>query len=361
MTNHAETRPNWLIPAAAVGGLLLVILIALGVIGGPEQIEPGTSVPVGTALPAHARTYRVQAQMQANTVAWQGTVRSRNEVNVAPKLDARIAELRVRSGDTVKKGDVLVRLDDRDGQAAYQAALAAHQAAAAQAEQAQTELRRISELLDKQAATQQNYDAVAAQAKAARAVAAQTAGAAQQAKVALGENQLYAPFDGVVGSRRKDPGDMVQPNETILSVYQPQALRLEVAVPSPCLSRVALGDTADVRFDGVDGVLHGQIDEIAPELDAQTHTQMLKLRLPAGQTLRQGQFGWLDLSCQGNQSMLLIPAASVLYYGQLQAVNVVEQDRVLTRHIRTGKAFGDQLEVLSGLRDGETILVNNGL
>ena len=251
-------------------------------------------------------------------------------------------------------------MDDRDLLAAYNAANAAHSAAQAQAMQAKSEENRIIDLYNKQAATRQNYDAVLAQAKSAQAMANQAASSAQQSKVMLGENVLFAPFDGVVGERLQEPGDMGMPNQPIITFLKPDDLRLDVAIADRCATMVKLGMTVNVRIDALQQTLTGKVDEITPEIDPQTRSQQLKVSLPKVAGLQQGQFGWLDLACQAEQSTLLIPASAIVHYGQLQAVRVVEDGLLHTRHLRTGKQYGEQLEVLSGLHQGETILVEGG-
>ncbi len=360
MTNQPITSnlPKWLIPAASISALLLVILFALGILGGESKTEPGTTPADVQALPAGAQTLRVGRQTEASTLSWQGTVRSRLAVKIAPKLNARIIEIPVHPGDKLKKGDVIAKLDDRDLRAAYNAATAAQAAAQAQAAQANADEKRIVDLYNKQAATRQNYDAVVAHALAARAMANQAASAAQQSKVMLGENVLYSPFDGVVDERLQEPGDMGMPNQPIVSFHKPDDLRLEAAIASHCAAGIKLGMPVTVRVDALHQSLNGIIDEIAPEIDPQTRTQQIKIKLPPTDGLQHGQFGWLELGCQAQQESLLIPVTAVVHYGQLQAVKVVEGQQVHIRHIRTGKRYGDNLEVLSGLHEGETILSN---
>ncbi|QPK63438.1 efflux RND transporter periplasmic adaptor subunit [Methylomonas sp. LL1] len=359
--NSLLTTHKWLMPSAAVTGLLLVILYALGILGGPDKVEPGTAKAGGQALPAGAQIFKVGQQSAANTLSWQGTVRSRTVAKISPKLSARILEVLVHPGDKVHKGDVIARLDDRDLRAAYNAASAAQAAAQAQAGQAGAEEKRMVDLYGKQAATRQSYDAALAQAKAARAVVGQAAGAAQQAKVMLGENVLYAPFDGVISERLKEPGDMAMPSEAVAVMYKPDDLRFEAAIANHCFEQVKLGMPVTVRLDALHRSVPAQVDEIAPEIDPQTHTRMIKVNLPANDGLQHGQYGWLELSCQADRQTLLIPSSAVLHYGQLQAVKVVDGGQLHTRHIRTGKLYGEQIEVLSGLRDGETVLGNSGL
>ena len=224
-------------------------------------------------------------------------MRSRLAVKIAPKLNARIIEVPVHPGDRLKKGEVIARLDDRDLLAAYNAANAAHIAAQAQAAQAKSEEKRIIDLYNKQAATRQNYDAVLAQAKSAQAMANQAASSAQQSKVMLGENVLYAPFDGVVGERLQEPGDMGMPNQPIITFLKPDDLRLDVAIADRCAAQVKLGMTVNVRIDAIQQTLTGKVDEITPEIDPQTRSQQLKVSLPkiAGLATRSVRLAGLGL------------------------------------------------------------------
>jgi RND family efflux transporter MFP subunit len=363
MSEHtlSISKPKWLIPASAIGGLLLVILFALGVLGGPEKVEPGLTPHGGHEIPQGAQTITVTPQTAANTLSWQGTVRSRMVAKIGPKLNARILEVAVHPGDKVAKGAVIARLDDRDLRAAFQAASAAHSAAQAQAGQASADEKRMIELYQKQAATRQQYDASLAQAKSARAMASQAASAAQQAKVMMSENVLLAPFDGVIGERLKEPGDMAMPGDAVVTIHKPNDLRLEATIPSHCFEQIKLGMAANVRIDVGNQNVVGKVGEIAPEIDALTHTRLIKVDLPAADGLQHGQFGWLELSCQAQRQAILIPSSAVLHYGQLQAVRVVDGRQWHSRHIRIGKQYGDSVEVLSGLRNGDTILVVSGL
>lgn len=355
------TQRKWLVPTLAISALLLVILLALGMFGGVDKVGPGTTALTKQTLPTQQQLFVVGKQLSGDDRAWQGSVRSRVAVRLAPKLSARIVEIPVNAGDTVKKGDLIARLDDRDLRAAYNAANAAQLAAQAQAMQATSEERRTTDLYNKQAATRQNYEVVLAQAQAARAVANQAASNAQQAKVLLSENVLIAPFDGIVSQRLQEPGDMAQPSQAVVLLHKPEDLRFEVAIADHCLGQIKLGAAATVNIDGIDKQFSGRIDEIAPASDPQTRTRQIKIALPQAADLRQGLFGWLALSCVAEQPILTIPESALIHYGQLQAVKIVDQERISIRHVRTGKRIGDRLEVLSGLHEGDSVLINPGL
>lgn len=363
MTENPQkmTQQKWLMPALSILALILVILFSLGVIGGGEKVQPGRSEHKLSPLPSGAKTLTIGKELSDNLIAWPGTIRSRSIAKIAPKLNARILEITVNAGDAVKKGDVLVKLDKQALQASYQETLAMLNAARAQADQAIAEEKRIKELYSKEAATRQNYDAVVAQANTARAAVKRASSALQQVKVNLGENVLTAPFDGIISERLKEPGDMGLPNDPIVILQKPDDLRMEAAIPTSCANRITLGMPVNIRIDTLKKQITGKIDEIVPEIDPLTRTQLVKAALPSSEGLLHGLFAWMEQSCEDHHSVLMIPTSAVLHYGQLEAVKIVTDGQVYTRHIRTGKQTGDKVEVLSGLREGETILINGGL
>ncbi len=349
--------PKNLFAASAVAALLCIIAWQLGLFRG-GKLQPGLSAASGQALPAGARTLKLTSQSLANTLAWQGVVKSRQAVKISAKYPARILEMPARVGDRVKQGGVLARLDNREPRAAHAAAAAALTAAQAQARQAEQDLKRVTQLYEKQAATRQTYDAAVAQAQTTAALLKQAAGRAEQTQAQLAEDAILAPFDGVVGERWLNPGDMAQPGLALLSFHQPGDLRLEAGIAEQCQTALHAGQTVEVQIDALNQTLKGKIEEIAPEIDPQTRSRLLKVALPPAPGLAHGQFGRLELACEDRQTALLIPASAVMHYGQLQAVRVVEGEYTHIQHIRTGKSYGAQLEVLSGLRPGETIMTD---
>jgi RND family efflux transporter MFP subunit len=345
----------------SITGFFALTLLTTGLAGCNSKLEPGQSAAKGQAMPASAATLTLMPQSVQNISRWQGTVQSRQMVKLAAKVSARIVEIKVHPGDKLKKGDVIAKLDDRELRAASDAAHAAQLAAQAQAQNAQAEQKRIVDLYDKQAATRQSYDAVVAQAKAAQALANQAASQARQTQVMAAENILYAPFDGVVAERLLEPGDMASANQAIISFHKPDDLRLQAAVSEQCTPFLKQEMPVQIVIEAIQQTLTGHIDEISPEIDAKTRSQLIKVMLPKVNGLQPGQFGWLQLSCQPEAAALLIPLSAIVHYGQLQAVRVLEGERLHIRHIRTGKQYAEQVQVLSGLQAGETILVEGGL
>lgn len=338
--------------SAAVLALILLLLYMQGSF--VSKVPPGQSPQAGDSNPP-SNTAVVEKRQVDDILAWPGTVKSRTVANIAPKMTARVLEIKVNAGDKVKKGDAIARLDERDVKAQENAALAALASAKAQASRAQADEQRTRSLYGKEAATRESFDGAVARAKEAQAAVSQANSVITEIRTHLSDTHLVAPFDGIVVKRLKEPGDMALPGVPVVTLQTPQGLRLEADVPNTCAGRYSIGMDVKVRIDTLDVTTQAQIDEISPEVDPQTRTQLIKVALPAIEGLQPGYFGWLEQAC-GQHEALLIPASAVQHIGQLEIVKVFAEGKQLTRHIRTGKSFGDQVEVISGLHAGETVI-----
>jgi RND family efflux transporter MFP subunit len=337
----------------AVLALILLLLYMQGsfVSKTPPGLTPQASIitsPKNDIVP-------VETKQVDDILSWPGTVRSRIVANVAAKMTARIIEITVHASDTVKKGDIIARLDQREIKAQEQAALAVLAGVTAQTVHAQADQQRTQSLYSKEAATRESLDAVVARVKEAQAGVSQASSTVSEIQTHLADTLLLAPFDGIIVKRLKEPGDMALPGVPVVSLQTPQGLRLETDVPATCAGRYRTGMEVTVRIDSLGQTVTAQIDEISPDVDPQTRTQLIKIALPAMAGLQPGYFGWLEQAC-AQHIALLIPVEAVQHIGQLEVVKVLSEGKQLMRHIRTAKTFGDQIEVISGLHTGEAVL-----
>lgn len=360
MTTQSDRGPRWAgisrTLLMAVGGIVALGLLLLYLEGtfGEDRVAPGV-VPLPSHTRAAAREVAVEERMVEDRVEWPATVTSRLVANLAPKVMARVLEIRAGVGAQVNAGDIVAVLDDRDVRARSQQADAALRAAEAQAAQFEADLRRARTLFQKQAMTQQDLDAVSARAKSSVALVAQARDAQAEARVMLGETTLRAPFAGVVAARLADPGDMAAPGKAVIIMHDPASLRLEANVAERCARALTMETSVSVRF-ATGAALKVRIEEIAPGSDPQSRTVLIKATLPGGADLHPGMFGTVQLAC-GGHTALLVPAQAVRRTGQLESVHVLVDGEARWRTVRTGKAQGDDVEVLSGLQAGETVLV----
>ncbi len=327
----------------AIAALIVLLLYMLGMIG-HSKTPPGSTALQQQSLDALDKAV-VISKVVDDVLSWPGTVRSRTEAKIAPRVTARIMEITVNAGDKVKKGDIIARLDQKALRAQK---LAAADLAAARADwqRALADERRIRSLFAKQAATKETFDRVVAQARAAKARVDAASSALHEISINLAETTLKAPFDGVIVERLKEPGDMDLAGVPIVVIHNSAALRLETAVPTQCALHLQLGARVPVRIETLPEMMTAEIDEITPEVDPETRTILIKATLPLEKKLQPGLFGWLDQACS-RHTALLIPARAVRRIGQLEIVKVLVNDRPLTRHVRTGKRHGDLVKIQS--------------
>lgn len=328
-------------PVAGAAGLVVMALWMAGAFEskvGPGKVE---HLP-GFALPAQATTITVKMTRSASPVEVVGTAASERWVNLSARLPATIQTMLVRAGDAVTNGQVLATLDDRD----IREQIAGVEA---QFKQAEVEYNRTIQLFEKGATTDQAKVAALTGLEAARA-------RLQQMRVMLSYATLASPLDGVVTDRRFEAGDLVAPGQLVMSVYDPRIMRLEVPVPVRLLSRFTLDQTVLVDLDGVNKPVKGVVREIVSEVDPLSRSQKVKITLEQeGKPILPGTYGRITVDGDSHDS-LWVPVSAVYRVGQQELAQVVSAGRVTRRIVRTGIVREGQVEIISGLCDGEVIV-----
>lgn len=336
-----------LIEAAAGAAALLVLILWLSGSLSSGKVRPGAIAAGTRAMP---KTAPVVANEIADRLEWPGTVRSRTVVHVAPKFLAAILEVRVSVGSPVKSDDVLAVLDDRDLLARRRQAAESLDGAESDERLANSELARVEGLFQKQAATPRDLDAAKSAAEGAAARVRKARAAVEEIDALLRDTILRAPIDGVVTDKLAEAGDLGVPGRPILVIQDPKRLRLEAHVPESCATKARYGMKVTVLLDVE---VEATIDEISPTADPVTRTFLIKAALPERPGLKPGQYGRILQAC-GSHRALLIPASAVTRSGQVEMVTDGEGH---PRHVRTGKTYGDRVEVRSGLREGERVVI----
>ncbi len=305
---------------------------------------------------------------------------------VTSRVVAPVTEMRVRAGDRVRAGQVLVVLDDGAiGAQARQAA--ASEAAAGQAlSAAETEYAsasavgkladawhaRIASLHERKAATSQELDeAEARRASAAAGVAGAQArieparaqgaaarAAAEAARTTHGFAVIEAPFAGLVTETMTDPGNLASPGVPLLRLDSLGSPRVEVRVDEARVAHVQPGDRVEVLLESGSGShVEGVVTEVARTVAADERAFTVKVSLPEDQAERTGTFARVRFRGPVRQA-LLVPAAAVRRQGQIATVFVVEDGVARLRLLQTGAAIGERLEVLAGLQPGEILVAD---
>lgn len=345
--------------------------------------KPSSQAPAGP--PVDVTIARAELADLPSPIEAGGVVRARLTAPVAARLMAPIADVKVRAGARVRRGDTLVVLDGREmsaNKARAQAGLAASQQAIAAAEaqqratQAQLTLARatytrVDALHAKRSATAQELDEVSAALRGAEAQAAAADAGLSQARAGLDAARagadaatigasyatLTAPFDGLVTERLADPGTMATPGMPLLTIEDTAAFRLEVRLDEARAASVHVGDEASVRIDTLPGVAaQGRVVEIA-RLDAMSHSFLVKVELPPAEGIRSGLFGTATFAGPTHRSVA-VPATALIPRGQLTFVYAVDGDGTARlRPVSAAAPVGNRVEVLAGVAPGDQVVL----
>ncbi|HVM61114.1 MAG TPA: efflux RND transporter periplasmic adaptor subunit [Verrucomicrobiae bacterium] len=305
----------------------MISLSALIVLSGCGRHE--TNGPETPAV--KVQTIDVRLQQAPELYESAGTVRARLTATVSAKVMAAIQQVLVQPGEPVHKGQELAKLDNRDLRAEF--------------ERAKADFDRAKALLESQAETPAEFDTVQSRYRIAAAN--------------LSYASITAPFDGVVGQKLCEVGDLASPGRPLFVVEQPTDFRLETQAPERFASLVRTGQAVHVSIDATGESCDGAVAEIDPVGDPSSHTFLVKIDLSCKQGLKSGMFGRAQLPV-GERPGLFVPTTSVHERGQLTFVYVAADGRANLRLVKTGKQHADVIEVLSGLDPGEQVIVSAG-
>ncbi|HSE59559.1 MAG TPA: efflux RND transporter periplasmic adaptor subunit [Nitrospiraceae bacterium] len=323
---------------------ILLVLLCGGLAGCGPRDEPVQPAGTSAAIPSiQAAVIEAQSVPVPLRVEVTGQVASVTQATLSSQIQAAVKEVRVREGSPVKKGETLVLLDDRD----LRAELAR---AEAEADNAKAHLKRMRDLFTQDSVARQELENAERTFKVAEANRT-------SARTRVSYTVVAAPFDGLITEKLIHAGELASPGRPLLRLEDPRHLRLEATVAEGDLKSLSRGDLVPVVIDALGGQsLAGSVAQILPTGDPATHTVLVKVELPPTSGLKAGMFGRMQLD-KGTGRTLVVPRTSVIERGDLAGVYVVGPDSLAhLRWVKLGRPVGDQVEVLSGLNQGERVL-----
>lgn len=330
---------------------VLALIAAVGMPGARAAAPALATATVG-ALGA-AREYRAE-----------GVVEAIRQTNVAAQVPARVVAVKVRAGDRVKSGQVLIELDPRAAADQVRASDAQAAVAQAQLDAARKDYERSQRLHAMNYISQAAMDQAESQYRAAQAQSRATLAQAGIASTQSSYSRLTAPYDGVVSAVMAEQGDLASAGVALLTLYDPRELRVVATLPESLASQLAANRPVPIETAlGAPGApaLVAPALQLLPTADPGTHTRQVRIALPdAPAGLVPGTYvrALLPLSGDGT-GQLAIPAGAVLRRPGFDAVYVLAADgRPALRQVRLGRQVGERVEVLAGLVAGERVVLD---
>ncbi len=338
--------------------LMLVTVAALiGVLGAVKlkQVKTAIAQQASFQPPPEAVTTIVTRQERwAASLSAIGSVAAVRGVSVAADLPGVVESIAFDSGQAVKEGDVLVRLDTRQERAQLAAA-------EAQRDLARANLERARGLKEEQILAQSDYDKAEAEAKQAEA-------AVGEIRAAIGRKTILAPFSGILGIRQANLGQYLAAGTPIVSLQSVDPIYVNFSLPQQQVARLRQGTEVHVGFENAPAEIRGKVTAVDSVADEMTRTVQVQATIRnAGGRLRPGMFVQTSVSLGTADTVVTLPASAVAYapYGDsvfvvstLKAPNGSGYQGVVQRFVTLGGARGDQVAVLSGLQPGEEVVTS---
>ncbi len=290
------------------------------------------------------------------TASAQGALFPNERTIIAAEVNGTVAQVAADFGDSVKAGQVLLRLDSREYQLRVDSAQAAQQQVEARLKNTGANFDRAVELKSQGAISGAEYDRIASALHVDEADKESAEKALALARKKLGDTVIRAPFGGSVQKRMASLGEYITPGKELFELIAINPLKLRAPVPERFVPMVRVGMEVTLTVDATPGkVFSGNVTRVAPAIDDVTRTLLVEAEVanPDG-LLKPGSFAHITANL-GEDRALFVPKAAVLRYAGVARVFVIENDVAHTREVTTGDTLGETIEISQGLKAGETV------
>jgi len=331
-----------------VGGIVLIKFDQFSAMGEAAQnrVQPPETV---TAMRVDATQWEQYIRATATVTAVQG-------VKVSAETSGRVTRINFKSGDKVATGDILIQLDTASEDAQLASALAA-------AELARTNLARAQTLSKQELASQDLLDTAATKVK-------ETAAQVQNVRAAIAKKTVRAPFSGRLGIRQVNLGEVLREGDEIVSLQTLDPVYVDFSVPQQELKQVNPGLPVRVSVDAAPGQLFtGRVMTTNPYIDPVTRSIRVRAEVKnPDQILRPGMFTLVNVILPNPLGVLPVAETAIAYATFGDSVFVIDKqkdsqsgntERVLRQQfVQLGQRRGDFVDVIDGLKAGETVVTS---
>ena len=342
-----STRTKRLLGVAVVA--LVLLGLALPKLLASDGGDSGSSAQQSSGQESDtlsADAYVVAPARLADRLFTTGTLRASESVELASETAGKITRILFEEGSRVRRGELLVQINDSEFQAEkqrleYELALAEEREA------------RQRQLLEKGGISQDEYDAVLNRVNVLRSEL-------DLVEAQIEKTKIRAPFDGTIGLRYVSEGSYVSPQARIASLRQIRPIKIDLSVPEKYVGRVAEGDTISFAVAGAGGPQRATVYAIEPSVAEDTRTLQLRARHPnpSGQLLP-GAFADAEVIFRQIDSALTVPQFAVLTDREGQQVFILKSGRAQPQRVETGIRTDSTVQITQGLAAGDTVLTSN--
>ncbi len=350
------------IAGAVAGGVLhFDVADAIGTAkGAPAVPVAAVETPPAVLELAQVEVTTVEPNDLVERLRVSGELRPVNRAVVKAKVAGTVLEVAAREGQEVKSGDVLIRFETEN----LESTLVQHDsnldAARAQLTLAEQTLAKTEELARRGFATKASLEKAQSDVAAAKANVEGLSAQTDTAKSALDDAELVAPFDGVVASRSVEPGEPASANAELLTIVDTSVLEAEVLVSTRDVSRLKVGDAAQLQVDGLDGApIAGTVDRINPVANEGSRFVPVHIRLEnTDGRLWGGMFATGSILLREGEDVLAVPQTALRSDEDGRYVLKFEDGRLVRQPVEVGPTWNDErlVQINEGIAAGDTVL-----
>ncbi|MBT8261037.1 MAG: efflux RND transporter periplasmic adaptor subunit [Bacteroidia bacterium] len=295
-------------------------------------------------------------------VSASGKVQSVNSANLSTKMMGHVDKIYVKVGDKVRKGQLLLSINNVDLTAKLAQVNASITEADAAFCNAEKDYNRFKNLFSQNSASQKELDDMTAHYNMAKARLEAAKQMKNEVQAQFSYANIRAPFNGIVSNKFINEGDMANPGMSLLEVESPGEFQVIAMVPESEISQIKQDTEVNVLIKSLSKTVKGKVTEVSTSAKNTGGQYLVKVKLNnVEDALRSGMFATVQFPVEKTQTLkaLLIPTSALVSKGELSGVYTVSQSNTaILRWLRLGRAYGDHVEVLSGLNVEESYIVS---
>jgi len=328
----------------------LIVFIILVILIIPKLKFTGSHDNNGTKMDPNARqvsvnVWIVKSKPLQNKILSNGTLISNEEVELRSEISGKVTRIMFDEGKRVKKGEVLVKINDSE----LQATLKKNKSRELLARDREF---RYKQLLEKNLTSQQEYDLQLSDLNAVLADVELT-----EAQIA--KTEIVAPFDGIVGLRSVSVGSYISPLSTIASIQSINPIKVDFSVPQQYFGLIKEGKTIFVKLSSSQKSYSGRIYAVEPKIDQNTRTVQARALIPNDNgELTPGAYVEIEIVLENIDKSILIPSEALVPDFEGEKVFLYKQGKAFIQLVTTGIRTEKEIQITSGLNIGDSLITS---
>ena len=337
--------------------IILALTLLIVSCGGNEQKSDTDNSPA-----ISVKVNQVEADINNPFLSVSGKIQATNSADLSTRIMGYVNKVHVNIGDKVRKGQLLVSINNVDLQAKKAQVNAGITEATAAFNNTQKDYNRFKNLFADNSASQKEMDDMTANFEMVKARLESANQMKNEINAQLAYSNITAPFNGIVTSKNVDAGNMANPGTPLISIEAPGSFDVVAMVPETEISGIKKGTTVNVLVKSINKALKGKVFEVSTSAKHTGGQYLVKIDLDkTDANILSGMFTTVQFPVKRKaiSTMILIPINAIVTNGQLSGVYTVSQSNTaMLRWLRLGRTFGDKVEVLSGLNADEAYIVS---